>query len=103
MRKPAMWFLGKPSCTCTAKARRWKLWIQKVNELYYPCCEYNLGADQLCSYCTADLRLCFRMCKLFFFHNAAQMKMDSLNNSGVQFLRQDQGHGPVLSLVIWGI
>ena len=27
--------------------------------MYYPCSE-NKGADQLCSYCTADLRLCFR-------------------------------------------
>ena len=26
--------------------------------MYYPCSE-NEGADQLCSYCTADLRLCF--------------------------------------------
>ena len=23
----------------------------------------NKGADQLCSYCTADLRLCFRICR----------------------------------------
>ena len=28
--------------------------------LYYPCSE-NKGADQLSSYCKADLRLCFRM------------------------------------------
>ena len=28
----------------------------------YPCSE-NKGADQLCSSCTADLRLCFRICK----------------------------------------
>ena len=32
----------------------------KVEEgLYYPCSE-NEGADQLRSYCAADLRLCFR-------------------------------------------
>ena len=30
--------------------------------MYYPCSE-NKGADQLCSYCTADLRLCFRIAK----------------------------------------
>ena len=34
--------------------------------MYYPCGE-NKGADQLCSYCTADLRLCFRICKLLTF------------------------------------
>ena len=28
----------------------------------YPCSE-NKGADQLRSYCAADLRLCFRICK----------------------------------------
>ena len=27
----------------------------------------NKGADQLCSYCTADLRLCFRLDKNLFF------------------------------------
>ena len=27
----------------------------------------NKDADQLCSYCTADLRLCFRLCKLLVF------------------------------------
>ena len=30
--------------------------------MYYPSGE-NKGADQLCSYCTADLRLCFRIGK----------------------------------------
>ena len=31
--------------------------------LYY-LCSGNKGADQLRSYCEADLRLCFRICKL---------------------------------------
>ena len=30
--------------------------------MYYPCSE-NKGADQLSSYCEADLRLCFRIGK----------------------------------------
>ena len=34
--------------------------------MYYPCGE-NKGADQPCSYCTADLRVCFRICKLLVF------------------------------------
>ena len=33
-----------------------------MEELYYPCCE-NKGADQLRSYCEADLRLYFRIGK----------------------------------------
>ena len=39
----------------------------------YPCSE-NKGADQLRSYCAADLRLCFRICKKQnkrFSHNEA--------------------------------
>ena len=39
-------------------ARGLKFWIELEEELYYPCCE-NKGADQLGSYCEADLRLCF--------------------------------------------
>ena len=44
------------------KTRCLKFRIQVVEELYYLCSK-NKGADQLCSYCTADLRLCFRMGK----------------------------------------
>ena len=35
-----------------------KFLIQKVEGFYYLCSE-NKGADQLCSYCAADLHLCF--------------------------------------------
>ena len=37
----------------------------------YPCSE-NKGADQLRSYCEADLRLCFRIGKNPVSHDAAQ-------------------------------
>ena len=30
-------------------------------------------ADQPCCNCTADLRLCFRICRLLFFYAAAQL------------------------------
>ena len=39
-----------------------KFRIWQVEGLYYLYSE-NKGADQLRSYCTADLRLCFRICK----------------------------------------
>ena len=39
-------------------ARSLKFWIKEEEELYYPCSE-NKGADQLCSYSGADLRLSF--------------------------------------------
>ena len=35
-------------------------------ELYYPSSE-NKGADQLRGYREADLRLCFRLCRLLVF------------------------------------
>ena len=44
------------------KSRSLKFPIFEEGELYYPCSE-NKGADQLCSYCTADLCLCFRIGK----------------------------------------
>ena len=40
--------------------------------MYYQCSE-NKGADQLWSYCTADLHLCFRICKSRLSHDAAQL------------------------------
>ena len=54
-------------------ARGWKFWILKVEELYYLCSE-NKGADQLRSYCEADLRLCFRICRLLFFTCSGSFK-----------------------------
>ena len=39
-----------------------KFQILKEEGLYYLCSE-NKDVDQLRSYCTADLRLCFRICK----------------------------------------
>ena len=40
--------------------------------MYYLCSE-NKGADQLRGHREADLRLCFRICKMFFFHDAAHL------------------------------
>ena len=43
-------------------ARDLKFRIMVEEGLYYSYSE-NKGADQLRSYCAADLRLCFRVCK----------------------------------------
>ena len=48
------------------QARTLKFQVYEEEALYYQCSE-NKGADQLRSYCEADLRLCFRLCKLFVF------------------------------------
>ena len=43
-----------------------KFRIKKVEGLYYPYSD-NKGADQLRRYREADLRLCFRICKMLVF------------------------------------
>ena len=54
-------------------ARGLKFQIKEVEGLYYLCSE-NKGADQLCGYRTAGLRLCFRIhAKSRFFHDAAHL------------------------------
>ena len=53
-------------CTSQKNSRGWKFWIKTVEEWYYPCSE-SKGADQLRIYCEADLRLCFRICRLMVF------------------------------------
>ena len=70
MRKPTVWF---PTWSDTNQAvqlqkmaRGLKFQIKEVEGLYYPCSE-NKGADQLRGYCEADMRLCFRICKMLVF------------------------------------
>ena len=70
MRKPTFWF---PTWSDTNRAvqpqkmdRGLKFRIKEVEGLYYPC-SVNKGADQLRGYREADLRLCFRICKMFVF------------------------------------
>ena len=48
------------------RARILKFRIKVEEELYYPSSE-NKGADQLRGYREADLRLCFRLCRLLVF------------------------------------
>ena len=59
--------LGFPTTSDTKRpvqlqkmARSLKIKIYDDEELHYPCSE-NKDADQLCSYCTADLCICFRI------------------------------------------
>ena len=53
-------------------ARGLKFRIKVIEALYYPYSE-NKGADQLCGYREADLRLCFRICKKPYSHNEAHL------------------------------
>ena len=62
-----MWFpnwsdINRP-VQAQKRARSLKFRIYVEEELYYPSSE-NKGADQLRGYREADLRLCFRLCRL---------------------------------------
>ena len=65
-----MWFSNRSDTNRPAqaqkRARSMKFRIKEVEELYYPSSE-NKGADQLRGYRKADLRLCFRLCRLLVF------------------------------------
>ena len=70
MRKPTFWFSTWSDTNQALQphkmARGLKFRIKEVEGLYYPCSE-NIGADQLRGYREADLRLCFRICKMLVF------------------------------------
>ena len=65
-----MWFPTRPVTNrpvqAQERARSLKFRIYEEGELYYPSGE-NKGADHLRSYCEADLRICFRLCRLLVF------------------------------------
>ena len=68
--KPTMWFPNRSDTNrpvqSQKRARSLKFWSEVGEELYYPSSE-NKGADQLRGYREADLRLCFRLCRLLVF------------------------------------
>ena len=65
-----MWFPNRSDANravqAQKRARSLKFRIEVEEELYYPSSE-NKGADQLRSDCEADLRFCFRLCRLLVF------------------------------------
>ena len=68
--KPTMWFPNRSDTNRPVQAqktaRSLKFRIYAEEELYYPSSE-NKDADQLRGYREADLRLCFRLCRLLVF------------------------------------
>ena len=68
--KPTMWFPNRfdtnQAVQSQKQARSLKFRIEEEEEVYYPCSE-NKSADQLRGYRKADLRLCFRICRLLVF------------------------------------
>ena len=67
MGKPTMWFLNRSDTNRPVQsqkmARGLKFRIEEGEEVYYLCSE-NKGGDQFRGYREADLRLCFRTCRL---------------------------------------
>ena len=65
-----MWFLTRSDTNrpvqAQKRARSLKFRIEVEEELYYPS-SVNKGADQLRGNREADLRLCFRLCRLLVF------------------------------------
>ena len=62
-----MWFPNRSDTNqAVQQARSLKFRIYEEEEVYYPCSD-NKGADQLHGYREADLRLCFRICRLLVF------------------------------------
>ena len=53
--------------------------------MYYPCSE-NKDADQLRGYREADLRLCFRPCKLLIFSRTGSFMKRSQNCLFIYFI-----------------
>ena len=77
VRKPTMWILTRSDTNQAVQllemAKGLKFCIKEEEILHYWSCE-NKGADQLSGYRQADLRLCFRIWKRWFSHDAAQMQ-----------------------------
>ena len=63
--------------------------------MYYLCSE-NKGADQLCDFRTADLRLCFRIryVKSRFSHDAAHLLLElyDFHSKNVELLVETSGY-----------
>ena len=70
MRKPTIWVPTRSDTNLPVQsqeqARSLKIRIYQEEGMYYLCSK-NKGADQLRSYCEADLRLCFCICRLLVF------------------------------------
>ena len=65
-RKPVLGFPARSDTNRPVQSQKnvriLKFLVEVEEELFYPRSE-NKGADQLCSYCTADLCLCYRIDK----------------------------------------
>ena len=93
MRKPTIWVLNGSDTNLHVQSQKQtrglKFGLKVEEELYYPSSE-NKGADQLCSYCTADLRLCFRLSILLVFSCSGSLIMIALFITRLLKCKKDQ-------------
>ena len=66
--------------------------------MHYPCSE-NKDADQLRGYREADLRLCFRPCKLLVFSRTGSFVINSKENRAVDRKCQEHNLLPIMILL----
>ena len=82
-----MWFPNRfdtnRAVQAQKQARSWKFWNYVEEELYYPSSE-NKGADQLRGYREADLRLCFRLCRLLVFPWGGSILVSLVSNKTIK-------------------
>ena len=87
MRKSTIWVLTRSDTNRPVqpqkRARSLKFRIKVEEELYYPSNE-NKGADQLRGYREADLRLCFRLCRLLVFPRGGAFDFFSFFSTDVE-------------------
>ena len=62
MRKPVFGFPTRSDANRVVQPQKMARGLKEEEGLYY-LCSGNKGADQLCGHRTADLRLCFRICR----------------------------------------
>ena len=83
-RKPTIWVPTRSDATPAVQSQKmvygYRLEILDLESkeiALYPCSKIK-GADQLRSFCEADLRLCFRLCRLLVFPAAAHILLSKL-------------------------
>ena len=75
-----MWFPNRSDTNQAVQSQKQTrsliYWILEEEEVYYLCSKNN-GADQLCSYRKADLRLCFCICRLLGFSGSCSIIVEA--------------------------
>ena len=80
----------KPACIVTENSL--KLEILDLEKVLYYLWRENKGADQLCSYCTADLQLCFPIYADCWLSGAAAHSIEKKNHNVHLNLMEEATH-----------